>query len=112
MRVLVIAVALGLLVTAQPATAGWRAPVAGAVTRPFDFGADPFEAGRHRGADLVAAPGSAVRAPCSGPVLVAGRVGTSGVVVTLRCGRWRVSHMPLAAVTVRAGGRVVRGDRL
>jgi murein DD-endopeptidase MepM/ murein hydrolase activator NlpD len=107
-----IAAVLALVAATEPAAAGWRPPVGGEVVRPFDLGADPFEAGRHRGADLAAAPGAAVRAPCAGPVVVAGRVGTSGRVVTLRCGRWRVSHMPFATLAVRAGQVVGRGDRL
>jgi hypothetical protein len=84
------------------------APVSGDVTRGFDPGR-PFEAGRHRGVDLAAAPGALVRAACTGPVAFAGRVGSSGGVVTLRCGPWRVTHMPLATIGVRAGGAVRRG---
>ena len=77
------------------------APVAGDVTRDFDPGR-PFEAGHHRGVDLAAAPGTPVRAACGGRVAFAGRIGTSGV-VTVVCGPWRVTHMPLADVAVRAG---------
>jgi Peptidase family M23 len=78
------------------------APVSGEVTRGFDPGR-PFEGGRHRGVDLAAAPGAPVRAACTGRVAFAGRIGTSGGVVTLRCGPWRVTHMPLATITVRPG---------
>ena len=104
--------ALLLAVFASPATAAWRPPVAGALTRPFTVSSNPFAAGQHRGIDLAAAPGAAVRAPCAGRVVVAGRVGTSGGVVTLRCGHWRVTHLPLATITVRAGTPVTRGARL
>jgi hypothetical protein len=83
------------------------APVQGEVTRGFDPGR-PFEAGRHRGVDLAAAPGTPVRAACAGPVAFAGRIGATGI-VTLRCGRWRVTHMPLATIAVRSGGAVGRG---
>ena len=82
------------------------APVAGPVERGFDPGV-PFEAGRHRGIDLAAAPGTPVRAACSGPVAFAGRIGSSGGIVTVRCGAWRVTHMPLA--TIAARGRVRHG---
>ena len=82
------------------------APVGGPVERGFDSGR-PFEAGRHRGVDLAAAPGTPVRAACSGPVAFAGRIGSSGGIVTLRCGPWRVTHMPLATITAR--GAVGRG---
>jgi hypothetical protein len=81
------------------------APVPGEPTRGFDPGR-PFEGGRHRGVDLAAAPGTAVRAACTGPVGFAGRIGGVGI-VTLRCGPWRVTHMPLA--TIAARGSVVRG---
>jgi murein DD-endopeptidase MepM/ murein hydrolase activator NlpD len=81
------------------------APVPGEVTRGFDPGR-PYEGGRHRGVDLAAAPGTAVRAACAGPVVFAGRIGGTGI-VTLRCGPWRVTHMPLARIAAR--GRVARG---
>ncbi len=81
------------------------APVPGEPTRGFDPGR-PFEGGRHRGVDLAAAPGTPVRAACTGPVAFAGRIGEDGI-VTLRCGRWRVTHMPLA--TIEAHGFARRG---
>jgi hypothetical protein len=111
MRLLATLVAL-LLVPADLGHAGWRPPVPGAVSRPFDLGADPFEAGRHRGVDRAAPPGAVVRAPCAGPVAFAGRIGAAGRVVTLRCGPWRVTHLPLASITVRAGAAVAPGAPL
>jgi hypothetical protein len=83
------------------------APVAGPVAEGFDPGR-PFEAGRHRGVDFVAAAGSRVRAACTGKVAFAGRIAADGI-VTLRCGRWRVTHMPLATISARAGTAVPRG---
>jgi Peptidase family M23 len=96
-------------VAAGAAGERWVAPVAGGVARGFAVGPDPFARGQHRGADFAAAPASAVRAACGGEVVVAGRVGASGRVVTIRCGPWRVTHQPLAEVAVAAGGRVRRG---
>jgi biotin carboxyl carrier protein len=98
-----------LLAFAAQAAAAWQPPVSGPVAREFDVGANPFEGGRHRGIDLLARPGATVRAPCAGRVVVAGRVGTSGGVVTVLCGRWRVSHLPLATITVRVGASVAAG---
>jgi hypothetical protein len=94
------------------AHAAWRPPVSGDVVRSYDAGGDPFEAGRHRGVDLAAAAGTEVRAPCAGEVAFAGQVASSGRVVTLRCGRWRVTHMPLASIGVRAGAAITRGALL
>jgi hypothetical protein len=82
------------------------APVGGPVMRGFDVGVNPFAGGHHRGVDLAAPPGSVVRAPCAGRVVVAGRVGSSGGVVTVRCRRWRVTVMPLATIGVRRGATV------
>jgi murein DD-endopeptidase MepM/ murein hydrolase activator NlpD len=84
------------------------APVDGEVSRGFDPGR-PFEGGRHRGVDLAGVAGGRVRAACGGPVAFAGRVGSSGGVVVVRCGGRRVTHMPLATIAVRAGATVRRG---
>jgi hypothetical protein len=110
--VLAVVAIVALAAVATRAAATWRPPVGGPVARAFDLGRNPFEAGRHRGIDLVAPPGTVVGAPCGGRVVVAGRVGTSGRVVTLRCGPWRVSHMPFATIAVRRGAAVARGTRL
>ena len=111
MRILLVLTAIIALFThvAEGAAAAWSPPVAGAVTRWFDPGRHPFEGGRHRGVDLAAQPGTTVRSPCAGQVAFAGRVGTSGRVVTLRCGAWRVTHMPLGSIAVREGAPVGPG---
>src|SRR3954453_12377486 len=93
---------------APPGRVAWRAPVAGPVVRAFSYGADPFARGWHRGADLRAASGATVRAACGGVVVTA----LAGRVVTLRCGPWRVTHLPLARVAVHAGQYVAPGTRL
>ncbi|HET9739329.1 MAG TPA: M23 family metallopeptidase [Solirubrobacteraceae bacterium] len=79
------------------------APVPGDVTarvRPRS----PYEGGRHRGVDLATAPETPVRAACGGPVAFTGRIGGTGI-VTVRCGRWRVTHMPLARIAARGDMR-------
>ena len=53
---LLAATALALML-ADLAAAAWHPPVPGTVTRPFDLGSDPFEAGRHRGVDLASPAG-------------------------------------------------------
>src|SRR6185437_6620110 len=89
----VAAVAFGAITLlagfARPAGAvTWSRPVAEPVSRPFAMPGSPFLAGRHRGVDFAAPRGSPVGAPCGGRVAVAGRIGTSGGVVTIACGRW------------------------
>ena len=69
--------------------------------RAFAYGPDPFRRGWHRGVDLAGAPGTAVRAACSGTVVTARAVAGAEGVVTLLCGRWRVTHLPLIAIDVR-----------
>jgi murein DD-endopeptidase MepM/ murein hydrolase activator NlpD len=102
------AVALAALAAAPPAAQAWRRPVPGAVARAFAYSpAEPFVRGGHRGVDLRALPGATVRAACAGRVAFAGRA-----VVTLRCGPWRVTHLPLATFAVRAGERVREGTPL
>jgi hypothetical protein len=98
---------------APPLTgAGWRLPVSGPVARGFDLGANPYEGGHHRGVDLRAAVGSVVRAPCTGRVVVAGRVGSSGGVVTVLCGRWRATVLPLSTILVHRGKQVSTRTRV
>jgi hypothetical protein len=97
-RVLALAIALTL-----------APPVPGEVARGFDYRGDPFAAGHHRGIDLAVAPGTPVRAACSGRVTFAGRAGANGGVVTIRCGRWNVTHLPLASLATRTGDAVRTG---
>jgi Peptidase family M23 len=105
-----LAAASAALVAAAPAFAGaWVRPVRGPVTRPFSMRGSPYAGGQHRGADLAAPPGMTVRAPCTGRVAVAARIGTSGGVVTVACGEWRASVLPLADVDAHAGARVRAG---
>jgi hypothetical protein len=83
-------------------------PVPGDITRAFAYDpAAPFVAGRHRGLDLAAPPGTPVRAACAGRVAWA-----ANGVVTLRCGSWRVTHLPLATISARLGTRVPAGARV
>jgi hypothetical protein len=74
---------------AAHASQPWRAPVDAPVSRAFDFGANPFKPGQHRGVDFA-----------------------SGRVVTIRCGPWRATHLPLATVSVRTGTTIRRGTEI
>ncbi len=105
-------VALVALLSAVPAAVAvsWMRPVPGAVTRGFVYGRDPFAPRQHRGADFAAAPGARVLAACGGVVVNTRGVGARAV--TLECGRWRVTHLPLASVAVRTGTHVHAGALL
>ena len=87
-------------------------PVPGTIVRGFAYGADPFARGLHRGIDLAAADGAPVRAACSGRVTFAGRAGANGRTVTIRCGAWSVTQLPLASLAVRAGEHIAAGAAL
>jgi murein DD-endopeptidase MepM/ murein hydrolase activator NlpD len=92
-----------------PAVAGWRSP-AGApmvVVRGFEPPATPYGAG-HRGVDLAAPPGAAVRAAGDGLVAYAGPLAGRGVVVVSH-GALRTTYEPVTA-TVAVGSRVRAGD--
>jgi peptidase M23-like protein len=105
-----LAVLAVLHALAPPAGAlTWRRPVAGPVARSFAYGPDPFRRGWHRGVDLAAAAGARIHAACAGTVVTARPAGVVGGVVTIRCGRWRVTHLPLASVAVHRGEAVAAG---
>jgi hypothetical protein len=107
--------ALLVLLAIHPAAsaARWQRPVPGEVTRAFSYSpARPFDSGAHRGVDLAARAGAPVRAACAGRVVHAGSVPGQASAVSLRCGRRRVTHLPLGRVTVREGDAVGAGARL
>jgi hypothetical protein len=110
--VLLLILLVAVLAPRAAAEPSWQRPVAGEVTRGFDYAGDPFAAGRHRGVDLAAFPGEPVRSACAGRVVFAGTAGSSGPTVSVRCGAWRVAYLPLSSLAVRRGARVHRGARL
>lgn len=105
-----------MLLLAVPSTASaerWLRPVPGEVARSFSYArATPFAGGAHRGADLAARPGTPVRSACAGTVAHAGPVAAQGRVVTVRCGPRRVTYLPLARVSVRAGAAIPAGAEI
>ena len=109
-----IAVLLVALLGASPAAAAaWRWPLRGEVRRPFAVTADrPYAVGQHRGVDLAARRGAAVRSACTGRVRFAGRVGRLGRVVSVRCGALVATYLDLGTVQVVRGGVVAAGQRL
>ncbi|MEP6625199.1 MAG: M23 family metallopeptidase, partial [Acidimicrobiia bacterium] len=114
--VAVFGVALAALAPAAAASAAppptdWLRPVAGAVVRPFVAPRAKYGPG-HRGADLAAAPGTAVAAAHGGVVAFAGSVAGSLHVVVDHGGGLVTSYSFLAGVGVRRGERVVRGQTL
>lgn len=102
----ILAVLVWLAVT-PPATALGVRPVDGRVVRAFDPPEQPWLAG-HRGIDLQAEAGAAVRAVADGRIGFAGEVGGKPVVTVLHDGV-RTTYEPVRA-TVAAGDSVRAGD--
>jgi Peptidase family M23 len=102
--------------SAAPATAadGWRWPVEGPVLTPFRNGSDPYAGGQHRGIDIGAPAGTAVRAATAGTVRFAGLAGASGLTVSVRTadGAFDTSYLHLGSLDVRSGAGVRAGERL
>ena len=94
---------------ATPAGLGWVLPLGGetGVARSFDPPPTPYAAG-HRGVDLLAVPGAAVRAAAGGVVTFAGVLAGRGV-VTVSHGDLRSTYEPVDA-TVTVGQHVAAGD--
>ncbi|HET7900411.1 MAG TPA: M23 family metallopeptidase [Candidatus Nanopelagicales bacterium] len=98
-------------VTASPADARWTAPVAPVVLlAPYDPPARRWLPG-HRGVDLAAAQGQAVRAAGPGTVTWAGVLVDRGVVVVSHTDGMRTTYEPVDPV-VAVGDHVERGELL
>ena len=88
-----------------------RLPVEGAVVRPFEPPSTDYGPG-HRGVDLNAAPGAAVRATERGRVHHAGPIaGVVWVSIDHRDGV-RTSYGPITSLRVRVGDEVERGQTI
>ncbi|HZP28807.1 MAG TPA: peptidoglycan DD-metalloendopeptidase family protein [Acidimicrobiia bacterium] len=92
----------------EPPTGAWVRPVAGRVVRGFVEPANPYAPG-HRGVDLAAPPGTAVRAAGAGTVSFAGDVAGTLHVVVAHANGFRTSYSFLADVAVHTGDAVARG---
>src|SRR3954464_6732547 len=90
------------------ASSPWIRPVAGRVVRPFVAPKARYGAG-HRGADLVAPPGTPVLAARAGRVAFAGPVAGTLHVVVEHAGGLKTSVSFLATVAVRVGQTVMPG---
>jgi murein DD-endopeptidase MepM/ murein hydrolase activator NlpD len=80
------------------------------VLRTFDPPATPWGAG-HRGVDLPAGPGTAVRAAAPGEVAFSGLVGGTPVLVVQLAGNLRTTYEPVRG-SVPVGTAVAAGARL
>ena len=94
---------------AAAAEARYRWPVRGPVIRPFVAPADPYAAG-HRGIDIGAPVGTAVRAAEGGLVTFAGWIAGSLYVTIEHPDGLRTSYSWLSSHDVGRGDRVSRGD--
>src|SRR5262245_20207679 len=109
MRRLAFAFLLMLLVV--PGARAWTWPVDGPVVRPFSLGPDPYAGGQHRGIDVGAASGVAVRAPAGGTVSFAGTVPGGGLTVAIRTADdLSVTLLHLGSLAVHRGDAVAEGS--
>ncbi|MGI8659718.1 MAG: murein hydrolase activator EnvC family protein, partial [Thermoleophilaceae bacterium] len=118
-RLLLASLALLLpfaLVPTLPAQASgdWRWPVDGELVTAYRNGGDPYAGGQHRGIDVAAEPGTAVRAAAAGTVRFAGVAGSSGLTVSVRTtdGRYDTSYLHLSKANVHEGDVVGAGEEL
>jgi hypothetical protein len=110
--VILLPVLLALQVGVQPALA-WTWPVDGPVLHEFSLGDDPYGAGHHRGVDIAAPAGTAVRAPVEGTVSFAGTVPGGGRAVTIRTvDGYAVTLLHLGAVGVARSAILAEGEAL
>jgi murein DD-endopeptidase MepM/ murein hydrolase activator NlpD len=85
-------------------------PVDGArLVRRFDPPPQPWLPG-HRGADLAAPAGTAVRAAGAGSIVFAGRIAGRGVVSVAHPGGLRTTYEPVLVEDHRLGDRVTAGE--
>lgn len=107
-RLVVLALALLCVAAPQARAAELRLapPVPGSILRHFEPPPTPYAAG-HRGLDMAASAGSAVRAAEAGTVTFAGQVGGQ-LFLTISHGELRTSYSFLSALMVRAGDTVAR----
>jgi murein DD-endopeptidase MepM/ murein hydrolase activator NlpD len=96
--------------SAPPPAAVLRLPLSGpaVVTRPFAPPPRPWLPG-HRGVDLAAPPGTAVRAAAAGVVIYAGVLAGRPVVSIAHAGGLRTTYEPVRPA-VAVGQRVAAGE--
>ncbi len=87
----------------------YRWPVHGEVIRPFEEPANQYSAG-HRGIDIAAPVGTAIRAPADGEVSFAGTVAGALFISIDHAGGIRTSYSWVSAITVKKGQAVRAGE--
>jgi hypothetical protein len=109
-RVLVLSAVLVALLPV-PAARAWTWPASGDVLQPFVFDqSSPYAAGQHRGIDVGAAAGEAVRAPAAGSVTFAGVVPGSGESVTIATADGlAITLTHLGSISASAGATLAEG---
>ncbi|MFF6788524.1 peptidoglycan DD-metalloendopeptidase family protein [Streptomyces filamentosus] len=98
---------------AQPASAGWVAPVSGGVSTPYRASGSMWSSGYHTGADFIASTGTTVRAVGAGTVVSAGWGGAYGNQVVIRHADGNYSqYAHLSSLAVSAGQSVTGGQQI
>jgi hypothetical protein len=93
--------------------ADWRWPLHGPLVGHFRLTPRvPYAGGQRRGIDVVAPPGTAVRAACAGRVTFTGSLPRFGRAVSMRCGALIATYLRLARVQVARGAIIAPGQPL
>jgi hypothetical protein len=101
-----------IFVLIVPASArAWTWPVDGPVVRGFSFDPDhPYAGGQHRGIDIGASSGTAVRAPSAGTVTFAGTVPNSGKTISIETpSGYTATLLHLGSIAVSRNAHVDEG---
>ena len=94
-----------------PPAFAWTWPVEGEILRPFALGDDVYAAGQHRGIDIAAGTGVAVRAPAAGRITYAGTLPRYGKTLTIRTDDgYAVTLLHLGSLGVKRDAVVAEGD--
>jgi murein DD-endopeptidase MepM/ murein hydrolase activator NlpD len=109
---LALCLAATLSAATPSAAAAWRWPLRGPVVAAFHVTANPYARGQHRGIDIAAPVGTAVRAVCPGRVRFAGALPDGTGAISVACEAVTATYLQVRGLAVRPGAHVAAGTLL